>query len=126
MICPCALRTDDAPKALEMIGSTRANLAVVDLALKHSSAWICSRICVQPSARARVGVSMYDEAILGERAIRAGARGYINKQEATKISASLHSANKLVGSEKRGSENSGCAPRAVLRIGSPFQCVRKL
>lgn len=84
----CA-QADDGPKALEMIGSTRANLAVVDLGLKHSSGLdlVKNMRSAFPLVPALI-VSMYDEAIWAERAIRAGARGYVNKQEATKKIAS--------------------------------------
>ena len=80
----CA-QADDGPRALELIGSTRANLAVVDLGLKHSSGLdlVKNMRSAFPRVPALV-VSMYDETIWAERSIRAGARGYINKQEATK------------------------------------------
>ena len=78
-------QADDGPQALEMIGSTRASLAVVDLGLKHSSGLdlVKNMRSAFPRVPALV-VSMYDETIWAEHAIRAGARGYINKQEATK------------------------------------------
>jgi DNA-binding NarL/FixJ family response regulator len=84
----CA-QADNGPKALEVVGSTRANLAVVDLGLKHSSGLdlVKNMRAAFPRVPALV-VSMYDETIWAERAIRAGARGYINKQEATKNIAS--------------------------------------
>jgi DNA-binding NarL/FixJ family response regulator len=71
--------------ALEIIASSSPSLALVDLTLKDSdglelikdvhSRWPHLLVLV---------VSMHDESLYAERAIRAGAHGYITKQEATR------------------------------------------
>lgn len=78
----CA-QADDAPKALELIGSTEANLAIVDLGLKQSSGLdLIKQIRSRFDDVAVLVVSMFDDSLWAERAIRAGAGGYLNKQEA--------------------------------------------
>ena len=72
-------------QALQMIGSTKPHLAIVDLTLKHSHGMeLIKDIRSQHPDLAILVVSMHDELLHAERVIRAGARGYITKQEATK------------------------------------------
>jgi len=76
---------EDRHEAIEAIISKPPALAIVDLTLKNSdglelikdirSRWPKMRVLV---------VSMHDESLYAERAIRAGAMGYITKQEATR------------------------------------------
>ena len=75
---------EDRFGALEKIASTQPHLAIVDLTLKRSHGIelikdIRSRF---PETRVLV-VSMHDESLHAERALRAGAQGYITKLEAT-------------------------------------------
>jgi DNA-binding NarL/FixJ family response regulator len=76
---------EDRFRALELIASMRPHLVIVDLTLKQSHGMVLlddirSR---HPDVVALV-VSMHDEILYAERAIRAGAHGYITKQEATR------------------------------------------
>ena len=72
-------------RALEMIAATQPHLAIVDLTLKHSHGMeLIKDIRSQYPALVILVVSMHDELLHAERVIRAGARGYITKQEATK------------------------------------------
>jgi DNA-binding NarL/FixJ family response regulator len=78
---------ETAQEALEMIRETRPDLAIVDITLKTSSG-----LELIKSIRAlSIGVpllvlSMHDEALYAERAMRAGASGYITKnQEAAQV-----------------------------------------
>jgi DNA-binding NarL/FixJ family response regulator len=70
--------------ALQAIEKTQPHLAVVDLMLKDSSG-----LELIKDIRARwpelliLVVSMHDETLYAERVLRAGARGYITKQQAT-------------------------------------------
>jgi DNA-binding NarL/FixJ family response regulator len=80
-VCGEAESTDEA---LELIERVKPDLAVVDLSLKNSSGIDFIKI-----AKAHYGqqlkmivISMHEETILVERAIRAGARGYVTKREA--------------------------------------------
>jgi DNA-binding NarL/FixJ family response regulator len=71
--------------ALEKIAATQPHLAIVDLTLKHSHGMeLIKDIRSRYPALAILVVSMHDELLHAERVIRAGARGYITKQEATK------------------------------------------
>jgi DNA-binding NarL/FixJ family response regulator len=76
---------EDRFKALELVTATRPHLAIVDLTLKKSNGMelIKDLHSRHPDLTILV-VSMHDESLHAERVIRAGARGYITKQEATR------------------------------------------
>lgn len=76
---------EDRNEALELIAATRPALAIIDLTLKSSLGMelIKDLQIRQPEVKLLV-VSMQDELIYAERCIRAGARGYITKQEASR------------------------------------------
>jgi len=87
---------DDRPRALDAIAATQPDLVIADLILKNSNG-----LDLIKDIRARwpdllvLVVSMHDESIHAERALRAGARGYITKQEATrKIMLALETVRK--------------------------------
>jgi DNA-binding NarL/FixJ family response regulator len=68
--------------ALRQIEASRPDLAVVDVALHESSG---IELLVEINARfpavKTIVWSMYDEDVFAERALRAGAMGYVNKRE---------------------------------------------
>lgn len=80
----CA-QAEDHPGALRAIETAKPDLVVVDLMLKDSSG-----LELIKDIRARwpkllvLVVSMHDETLYAERVLRAGAQGYITKQEATR------------------------------------------
>ena len=76
---------EDRFQAMEKIAATRPHLAIVDLTLKgsHGMELIKDAHSQYPDL-AMLVVSMHDESLYAERVIRAGARGYITKQEATR------------------------------------------
>lgn len=76
---------EDRCQALAVIARTHPDLAIVDLTLKgsHGMDLIKDLQATQPAVRILV-VSMQEESLYAERVIRAGARGYITKQEATR------------------------------------------
>jgi DNA-binding NarL/FixJ family response regulator len=77
--------TDSAPQALAAIALARPDVAIVDLSLKDSSGFDLIKNLKQSETGAAVLVlSMHDEAHYAERALRAGARGYVMKRETTK------------------------------------------
>ena len=79
------------PEALAFIASNPVDLAIVDLSLDDRSGMELIRTVRQryPQVRCLV-LSMHDENLHAERALRAGASGYVMKQEATrKIIAAL-------------------------------------
>src|SRR5258708_11318520 len=80
MVCGEA---EDAPKAFEAIGALNPDVAVVDISLKGSNG-----IELIKNVKARypdlpiLVLSMHDESLYAERALRAGGLGYIMKEEA--------------------------------------------
>ena len=73
----------DAAEALKAIESLKPDMAIVDLTLKDSQGTEFVReIAARFSTLPILVVSMHDESLYAERAIRAGAKGYITKQEA--------------------------------------------
>jgi DNA-binding NarL/FixJ family response regulator len=75
----------EAVEALAGLEKLEPDVIIVDLMLKETSGIeLIKEIAVHyPDVRILV-VSMHDEAVYAERALRAGAHGYIMKQEATK------------------------------------------
>jgi DNA-binding NarL/FixJ family response regulator len=76
---------ETAAKAMQEITASRPELAVVDISLKDSSGveFIRDLKRAWPSLTVLV-LSMHDESVYAERSLRAGAKGYIMKREATK------------------------------------------
>jgi DNA-binding NarL/FixJ family response regulator len=76
---------ESAPQALEAVTKLRPNIAIVDISLKGSSGieLIKNIRAVAPEV-AVIVLSMHDESLYAERALRAGARGYIMKRETAK------------------------------------------
>ena len=73
---------DDIESALELVVAKRPALVIVDIALRdgHGIDLIKRIVAAGVNTRMLV-VSAYDESLFAERALRAGALGYINKQE---------------------------------------------
>jgi len=73
------------PQALELIGTVQPGVAIVDISLENGSGieLIKSIKLLHPAVTVLV-LSMHDESLYAERALRAGARGYIMKREAAK------------------------------------------
>ena len=77
-------QAEDAPQALELLDNADPDLAIVDISLASGNGLDLVRQMRSASAEIRILVSsMHDETLYAERALRAGARGYINKQQAT-------------------------------------------
>jgi DNA-binding NarL/FixJ family response regulator len=81
MVCGEA---EDAGKAFELVGTLQPDVAVVDISLKTGNG-----IELVKNVKARypelpiLVLSMHDESLYAERALRAGSLGYIMKEEAT-------------------------------------------
>lgn len=74
----------DVDEAIEVIGEVRPDLAVIDVSLKSSSGIDLVKEVKDRYPQVKMLVwSMYDESLYAERALRAGAMGYINKQHVT-------------------------------------------
>jgi DNA-binding NarL/FixJ family response regulator len=75
---------DDAQQAIRLIRDTAPNLAIVDITLKGSSGLELIKSIKALSIVVPVLVlSMHDESLYAERALRAGATRYITKNQAT-------------------------------------------
>lgn len=69
--------------ALEQIKAMKVDVAVIDISLGDGSGLdLIKQIHAEHSKIALLALSMHDEAVYAERALRAGARGYIMKKEA--------------------------------------------
>ena len=74
----------DAPEALRLIGATQPDITIVDISLASGSGIeLIKDIRASHAQVAVVVLSMHDELLYAERALRAGAGGYIMKSEAT-------------------------------------------
>jgi DNA-binding NarL/FixJ family response regulator len=75
---------DSAPAAIELIQQCEPDMAIVDLTLKTTGGieLIKHARTLRPEMPVLV-MSMHDESLYAERALRAGASGYIMKQEAS-------------------------------------------
>ncbi len=73
------------PQALQLIGTAQPDVAVVDISLENGSGLelIKSIRAMHPNVT-MLALSMHDESLYAERALRAGARGYLMKREAAK------------------------------------------
>ena len=76
---------EDTVGALNAFESSRPDLIIVDIALKDSDGVdLIRRICERDDTARILVWSMYPEDIYAERALRAGACGYLNKTKATR------------------------------------------
>jgi DNA-binding NarL/FixJ family response regulator len=74
----------DAHEALLAIRQLDPDMVIVDLGLGDTSGIdLIKDLKVQYPDLPVLTLSMYDESVYGERALRAGAKGYVMKQEAT-------------------------------------------
>jgi DNA-binding NarL/FixJ family response regulator len=73
---------EDVSDALSLAKATNPDLVIIDLSLKSGQGLDLIKILKQrlPGIKSLVS-SMYDEDLYAERALRAGAHGYLNKQE---------------------------------------------
>jgi DNA-binding NarL/FixJ family response regulator len=94
IFCVCG-EAGTSPEALSLIRKTRPNLAIVDLGLKGPNG-----IELTKSLRAEFPkmpvliISMHDEPTYAVRSLRAGANGYVTKQDA--IGSVLEAAREVV------------------------------
>jgi len=75
---------ESAPEALRAIANLKPTVAVVDISLKDSSGVeLIKDVKVRYPALPVLVLSMHDESFYAERVLRAGARGYVTKEEAS-------------------------------------------
>jgi DNA-binding NarL/FixJ family response regulator len=81
-VCAAA---EDRPGAIRAIEEHSPQLVVIDLTLKNSSGMeLIKDVHVRWPGLLILVVSMHSETLYAERVLRAGARGYITKQQATR------------------------------------------
>jgi DNA-binding NarL/FixJ family response regulator len=119
---------EDAVQAVKAIGAAVPDIAIVDITLKDTYGIELIKQLKELHPKLPILVlSMHDESLYGERALRAGAKGYLTKQEATKniidairriLRGEIYVSDKLAGSLVRkvagGSSEGGGSPVDVL------------
>jgi DNA-binding NarL/FixJ family response regulator len=76
---------EDTQEALKKIEETKPDIVVADISLKHTHGLeLVKDLQARLPALPVLVLSMHDESLYAERVLRAGAKGYITKQEATK------------------------------------------
>ena len=111
---------EDREQALAAAAATKPHLAIIDLTLKSSNGMELIKDLREQHPEVQILVlSMHDETIHAERAIRAGARGYITKQEATtKVMVAIR---QILSGEIYWSERA--AARVASKIAGPARGV---
>jgi DNA-binding NarL/FixJ family response regulator len=76
---------EDSAGAIAEIESSKPDVALIDISLKNESGLeLIKTLQTQFPRVALIVLSMHDEALYAERALHAGARGYVMKRETTK------------------------------------------
>jgi len=85
-------QAEDAHEGLQAIKTLNPDMVVVDISLKETSGIeLIKDIKTQYPNLPVLALSMHDESLYAERALRAGAKGYIMKAEATeKVITAIH------------------------------------
>ena len=119
---------ETAQEAIELIRTTLPQLAIVDITLRESSGLELVKSIKALSLGVPVLVlSMHDERVYAERSLRAGAAGYITKdQDATQVvsairrvlSGAIYLSEQMTASVLRNLTTSGSksSPRALDRL----------
>ena len=72
-------------QAREVVGKTKLDVAIIDLTLKDGNGIeLIKEFKAAHSGLKMLALSMHDESLFAERALRAGALGYVNKQAASR------------------------------------------
>jgi len=112
---------DDRDEALKGIAAALPDLAIVDLRLRTSDGLELIRdLRDQHPKVLSLVLSMQDESMTAERAVRAGARGYVSKQEAPR--KIMEAVRKVLGGEIYWSEKA--AAHIASKIASPSAATR--
>jgi DNA-binding NarL/FixJ family response regulator len=77
---------EDLHEALRLVHSEQPHLAIIDMSLKESSGIdLLERIRAEAPTTRTLALSMYDEGLYAERALRAGAQGFVSKKNALDV-----------------------------------------
>jgi DNA-binding NarL/FixJ family response regulator len=118
----------DLAQALEGIGQTQPDIAIIDISLSSSNGLdLIKEIRSRGWSVPILVLSMHEDSLYAERALRAGALGYINKQESSKnilmairrvIDGQIHVSSKiseiLLKRVISGAEKTDMSPVAML------------
>ncbi len=75
---------EDSGKGFELVGTLAPDVAVIDISLKTGNGIeLVKNVKARYPEMLMLVLSMYDESLYAERALRAGSRGYIMKEEAS-------------------------------------------
>jgi DNA-binding NarL/FixJ family response regulator len=75
-----------AREAMELVQHTQADIVILDLTLPDGSGLdLVKRLTKLPGCPRLLVCSIHEESLFAQRALAAGASGYINKQEATTL-----------------------------------------
>jgi len=109
---------EDREEALASVAATKPHLAIIDLTLKNSNGMELIKDLRDRHPEVKILVlSMHDEILHAERAVRAGASGYITKQEATtKVMVAIR---QVLSGEIYWSERA--AARVASKVAGPAQ-----
>ncbi len=89
---------EDGPRAFDLVGTLQPDVAVIDISLKGSNGIeLIKNLKARYPDLPTLILSMHDESLYAERALRAGSRGYIMKEEA--IEQVLTAIRKVLGGE---------------------------
>jgi DNA-binding NarL/FixJ family response regulator len=112
----------DSAEAIAGIAKERPDVAIIDISLTNESGLeLIKHLVRQFPQVALVVLSMHEEALYAERALRAGARGYVMKHETSK--SVLASIRRVLGGGVYVSER--IANRLALELTSSRQAVAK-
>ena len=117
----------NGPEAMKLIAKAKPDVAIVDISLEGNSGLELIKSIKETYPKVvMVVLTMHDESLYAERALRAGARGYVMKKEATKqiipairrvLEGNLFASEKsLAAMADRLLESNLSAGRAVARL----------
>jgi DNA-binding NarL/FixJ family response regulator len=105
----------DSAEAIDGMTKERPDVAIIDISLTNESGLeLIKQLVKQFPQVALIVLSMHDEALYAERALRAGARGYVMKHETSKNV--LTSIRRVIGGDTYVSER--IINRMALRLTS--------
>ena len=105
----------DSAEAIDGMTKERPDVAIIDISLTNESGLeLIKQLVKQFPQVALIVLSMHDEALYAERALRAGARGYVMKHETSKNV--LTSIRRVIGGDTYVSER--IVNRMALRLTS--------
>ncbi len=109
----------DAVEALRLVQETKPDLVLVDISLGGSSGIdLIKNLKAEDDELPLLVVSMHDESLFAERALRAGAMGYVMKHEPPKtVKAAIHRV--LAGEMYLSEKMAGSLITKLMRGGEP-------